>query len=328
MARVERALQSLRVRIETHLWEDALDALAAGLAAVVLVLPVRKVASDVAVEVVRDHPNGRSVPVFCVIPNDLSSRQVRKLYRAGANVVLEWPRETEIFRSLFAESFGITRVRGRAPEADKALAHSARAHLRIFPELDPGRLRLFARDGLLSVSGQARSLAQRDQVVETLAKVPGVKAVVAESLRVRPGNVSDRTLKNRISRILREVPELDEATVLVEVRNGHVTLRGTARDRRGIQRLETLIMNLDGPRGLDTRIEVSPDRQRTDSRQTRRYRKAIETLYPKEKVSLSFIDGAAVLGGVVRSLSTKRSIARLLQRDAATRSVVNKIRVE
>ena len=328
LAGVGRALQGLRVRIEILLWEEALEALSDGATAVVLVLPIRRIAMSTAVEIVRDHPNGKAIPVYCVVPEKTSSRRVRLLYSAGANVVLDWPREKVVFRDLFAESFGITRVRGRADEADKALGHSVRAHLRIFPELDAGRLRLFARNGLVSVSGRIRSLEQRRRIIETIAAVPGVRAVIAHSLRVESKGIADRTLKRRVRRLLKEASDLDDSTLLVKVRGGSVTIGGTVRYRAEIQRLEDLIIQLDGARALDLRLSVSPERQRADSRQSHRYRRALETLYPDERVSLTCINGTAVLTGTVRSLTVKRSIARLIERDSAVHEVVNKITVK
>lgn len=321
------ALDGLEARVEKLGWEQALESLTEAVAGVVLVLPVERLSMTAAVEIVRDHPQGASLPLHGVVSDRVSSRQVRKLYSAGATVILEWPREASIFRALFAESYGISRVRGRARKADLSLTRSVRAHLRIFPELDSGRLRLFARDGLVSVSGEVRSLAQRLEIIDGVGAVPGVRSVLAQSLRVAPSKIPDRTLKRRIEAQIKDASDLDKSTISVQVRNGHVQLTGTVSERADIQSLERLVVNLRGTRGLERRLTVSPDRQSKDHQLSRRYRSALNNLYPREDLALSVVAGVAIVSGTVRSLSIKRSIERLMARDPSIRRVVNKVEV-
>jgi len=325
---IARTLEGLNASIECLSWEECLEALRGSVAGVVLVLPIRRVAMRAAVQIIRDHPQCKTLPLYPVVPDGTSSRHVRRLYSMGATAVLEWPREASIFRDLFAESFGISRVRGRSKKADISLSRSVRAHLRIFSELDAGRLRVFSRDGLITVSGQVRTLAQRSDIIDAITAVPGVRSVLAQSLRVAPSNIPDKTLKKRIAESLKDSEDLDDATISIQVRNGHVKLTGTVGERADVRRLERLVVNLSGTRGLVRDLTVSPDQQSADSQITRRYRKALENLYPRESVSLSVVAGVAVIAGGVRSLSVKQSIERLLSRDVGIERVVNKIRVE
>jgi osmotically-inducible protein OsmY len=325
VARVGKLLEQLRARIERLPWETMLEALAEEVVGVVLVLPIRRVAMAAAIEIIHDHPNGKSLPVYGVVPDDTSLRTVRSLYKAGASMVFEWPREARVLTDVFAESLGMTRVRGRSSRADTALARSVRARLRIYPELTSGRLRILSQNGLITISGQVRSLARRQRIIDITAAVPGVRAVIAQSLRVAPSGISDRTLQRRIRSLLRDALDLDGSTISIEVDNGHIELTGTVSDPAELQRLEELITHLKGSRGLKTRLKVSPTQQRHDRQLTLRYRKAIETLYPHETVSLIVVEGVAILSGKVRSLSLKQSITRLLARDAAIRHVVNKL---
>ena len=145
--RVARRLDRLRVNVVTRSWEQLLETLPMDIAALVLVAPIRNVTGTTAVEIVRDHPYGKTVPIFVVAPDTTSSRAVRSLYKAGVSAVFHWPRESKILATLFAETFGILRVRGRAPRADKALTRTVRAHLRAGHSRGATGLRLFARDG-------------------------------------------------------------------------------------------------------------------------------------------------------------------------------------
>lgn len=328
VARVARRLEPLKARIERLSWEQTLDALAGDVFGVVLVLPIRRVAMGTAIEIIHDHPDGKAVPVYGIVPDGTSSRRIRGLYRAGASVVFEWPREVRSLTGVFAESLGMTLVRGRSSRADNALARSVRAHLRIYPELDTGRLRILSQKGLITLSGQVQSLARRQRIIDIVAAVPGVRAVISQALRVAPTGIPDAKLKRRARGLLNHALDLDASTISIEVSNGYVNLTGTVSDAAELQRLEELITHLKGSRGLETRLSVSPVRQEHDRRLTLRYRKALETLYPKERVSVIVVEGVAILSGKVRTLSIKRSMTRLLAREAALRSVVNKIEIK
>ncbi len=327
VARVARKLGSLRASVEKVSWEQLLEALAKDVVGVVLVLPIRRVAMAAAVEIVHDHPDGKALPVYAVVPDNTSSRTVRSLYRAGTSIVFEWPREARVFSDVFAESLGMTSVRGRSSKADTALARGVKARLRIYPELDAGRLRVLSQSGLITLSGQVRSLARRQKIIDIVATVPGVRAVITQPLRVVSSGTADSELRRRIANLLKNASDVDGSTISIEVENGHVTLVGAVADAAESERLEELIVHVRGCRGLETHLSVSPTRQKRDRQLTLRYRKAIEILYPKESVSLTVVESVAILAGTVRALSTKRSVARLLAREPTVRRVVNKIEV-
>jgi osmotically-inducible protein OsmY len=294
----------------------------------VLVAPIHKVASGTAVEIARDHPYGKKVPIFFVVPDRTSSQAVRRLYKAGVTAVFNWPRESEILATLFAEAFGIVRIRGRSSQADKALARTVRAHLRIGPSRGTSGLRLFNHDGLVSVSGRVRTLAHRREIIETIAAVPGVRAVIAETLRVQAEAIPSRKLSQRIRGLITQSVELDPSTLAVTVHNGIVKLSGTAADRSELRRLEELISNLKGVREFQSSVGVSAETQRRDSRGARRLMHVLANLYPQEDISLAVYDGIAVISGQVRRLSVKRSIERLLRSSIDVRRVVNKLNVQ
>ena len=63
----------------------------------------------------------------------LASGEIVKALAAGANAVIEWPREKELFAGILAETMGMSLVRGQASRPDVALARTVRAHLRLGP---------------------------------------------------------------------------------------------------------------------------------------------------------------------------------------------------
>ena len=324
--RVVRRLGRLRARIEKLSWEQALDALGEDVAALVLAEPVPRLSAAAAVKIVRDHPDGAALATFVVVDDGTSSRRVLGLYAAGASAVFEWPGEAPVMAALFAETFGMVQVRGRSSKPEQALVRAVRARLRLFPEL-PAGVRLFARDGLISVAGQVPSLARRRELVDTIAAVPGVRGVVRRSLWVAAAGISDRELQRRLHTLLKATLD-DPSDLSLTVQNGHVEVTGEARDRAEARFLERLLSGVRGVRGLDLRVATAGEPPAGDRQVARRLRRALSILYPENDVRADVVRGAAILSGRVTSLLRKYSIERFAADFQGVRRVVDKIAVE
>lgn len=326
MRRVVRRLGRLRARVVQLGWEEALDTLKEDVASLVLVDPLPRISAAAAVKTVRGHPDGAAVATFVVVDDGTSSKRVLGLYAAGASAVFEWPGESFVMATLFAESFGIVKVRGRSEAPDQALVRAVRARLRLYPEL-PGGVRLFTRDGLVSVAGQVPSLVRRQELIDTIAAVPGVRGVIHRSLWVAASRVSDRELYRRLRGLL-DVALEGASDLSLEVQSGHVEVSGQARDRADVGLLERLIASVDGVRGLDLRVETASEPPPSDRRIAQRLRRAMTILYPQSYVRIDVVQGTAILSGTVASLLTKYSIERFASRAEGVRRVVDKIAVK
>lgn len=324
--RVARCLQGLRARVEKPTWEQALETLGDRVAALVLVDPLPDLTADEAVRKVREHPDGSELPTYVVVDDDTSSRRILKLYASGASAVFEWPREAGVLAAVFAESFGIVRVRGPSEEPDQALLRNVRAHLRLFPEL-PARVRLFVQDGRVSVGGQVPSLARRRELIETIAAVPGVRGVISRSLWVAAVGIPDAELARRLESLLEFVLE-DASDLSLRVRTGRVTVSGKVRDGAEAKLLERAIADVRGVRALDLEIEVDGETPAGARQLARRLRRALALLYPGNEIRVEVVDGTAILSGTVTSLLTRYSIERFVARTEGVRHVVDKIAVE
>ena len=326
--KVSRRLDRLAVRVEAMTWEELLDHVDATVAAIVIIHPVARIAGREALEILHDHPGSSGLPLFSVVPDSTTDRQVRGLYRAGATAVFEWPRESRILDTLFAELYGMVQVRGPRSKSDKSLAETVRAHLRLGASRGCAGLRVVARGGLISVSGQTKTLAQKQEMLDVISRVPGVRGVVSDSLRVLPADISNRSLSRRVRHLLRSTLELDDSTLAVSTDRGHVRLTGTLRDKRDLLRFESLISHLRGVRRIESAVSISVTRQQQDSRVARRLRKSLANLYSRERVHVTVVGGTVVLAGNVSLLATKRSIEQFVNQDNAVDRVVNKIQVE
>jgi osmotically-inducible protein OsmY len=127
--------------------------------------------------------------------------------------------------------------------------------------------------------------------------------------------------------VLRSTSDIDTTTISMSVRNGYVSLAGSAADRLELERINEIISHVKGVRGIDNLATVSRLQKEKDHVIARRIHKVLALLFPREKVSVSVFGGVAVLSGRVELLSIKREVENLAREDRAVRRVINKIEV-
>ena len=193
---VVRSLEGVRARLIGVEWEGYPENLEPAFAAVVIAEPL-SVGMANAIAAVRGHPAGKLVALYALVEGNVSTQKARRAYLAGATAVIEWPREKAILAGILTETMGMAVVRGPSTRADLALTRTVRAHLRLGPS--PGSsIRLSSRRGVVTASGEARSLSELREIVETIAAVPGVKQVVTQGMRVAPSGIPDATIKKNL----------------------------------------------------------------------------------------------------------------------------------
>ncbi len=322
------ALEALRVTAWWAPWtEDAPDLVDPQTIAVLVVTPLGEVTVAQAVAALRQSKQAADTPVFAVLPDGAGDREARRIYRAGATAVLDWPWERRILPRLLAELLAVDLVRGSQRGPDGALARTLRAHLRLARGF--GRLpRVQVRDGVAVLAGWVRHLWQRQKLEEIVARVPGVRSVITRDVHVEPDHRSDAAIKRSVRHILRDATDIEDSTLAIRVDQGFVTLAGSVSDRRELNRVTQLVTHVRGVRGID-RLAVVSDTQKTrDQRVATRLRNAVSQLHLDRPVTVSFFGGVAVLTGRVDRLSTRREITAVVNDDDAVHRIVNKLDIE
>ncbi len=187
--------------------------------------------------------------------------------------------------------------------------------------LDPGASRLMVdvRHGVVTLSGDLKTLWLKQQAVKRALKVDGVQSLVADVTIARAEN--DRTLLREVGDAIRKY---DLYTVYdnIEgrVRNGAVLLQGAVTEPKKSDDILERVAKVRGVQAIDNRIEVLPASQSDD-----RLRQIIATgIYRDEAFqNYSMVDppvhvivnnGHVTLVGFVRSrieLIKAESIARM-----------------
>jgi osmotically-inducible protein OsmY len=127
------------------------------------------------------------------------------------------------------------------------------------PEVDATHIGVAARDGAVTLTGYVPSDAGKVAAVRAAERVDGVQAVaddVVVQLRL-PGKFTDAEIAEQIARRRSWNPDIP-ATIVAEVSDGHVTLRGEVESTHQRELAELGVRSLLGVRGVANEIRVSP----------------------------------------------------------------------
>jgi osmotically-inducible protein OsmY len=125
-------------------------------------------------------------------------------------------------------------------------------------ELNPWIVRLpekvEVRGGVVEISGEVESLAEKEAVKRMAERIVGV-ACVNENLRVRPGKkIDDRELARRAISALRRDAQLGDSKIDVSVINGKVFLTGSLEAPHRKAHAERLVGRIHGVIEISSRV--------------------------------------------------------------------------
>jgi osmotically-inducible protein OsmY len=193
---------------------------------------------------------------------------------------------------------------------DQSLREAVLHALEWSPEVNASLIAVTARDGIITLSGYADTYAAKLSAERAVRKVHGVVAIANElevrlaHERIDPDIARDATTALRFSL---NAPR----DASVTVRDGHVTLMGTAEWMFEKVAAERAVKHLQGVRGVFNRIEIRP---RVEPRDVQR--RITEALHRHADIDARHIRVVAV-GGVV---TLSGSVRTLTERDEAERA--------
>ena len=139
--------------------------------------------------------------------------------------------------------------------ADTQLHHDLVSKLKSVTNVPPGQLAITAKNGIVTLAGRVGSQKEKWSVVHATERVAGVRAIVSD---LHVALCSDEEIARGILHALNRDLLLSKQAVKVHVRHGWVTLRGTVNRIQQRAALEEAVRNLQGVRGLTSRVTVKP----------------------------------------------------------------------
>jgi osmotically-inducible protein OsmY len=139
------------------------------------------------------------------------------------------------------------------------LAEMVRTELHWVEDLDPSAIVVSEHHGHIALTGRVRSWAEREGSVRAARRVPGVRAIEADGLKIRTclaGPPRDRDLAKAAGDALRWHLAVPHQAIQVSAHEGTVTLEGAVDRPCQREAAEAAVRPLEGVRAIDDRIRV------------------------------------------------------------------------
>jgi osmotically-inducible protein OsmY len=143
-------------------------------------------------------------------------------------------------------------------KTDKQLQHDVLAQLEWDPSVDASQIGVAAKEGVITLSGSSVNFTQK-MIAEKIAKrVNGVRAV-ANDIEVTIPGASKRTDTDIAAAALQALNwnvAVPDQQITVTVRDGWITLEGTAEWQYQVQAASRAVRDLSGVRGISNLIKL------------------------------------------------------------------------
>lgn len=206
------------------------------------------------------------------------------------------------------------------------------AHLKSFKPIYRN-LKVFARSGAVSVRGTLDALWKKTEVMNLVAKIPGVTSIDLEELVILIKPISNQKLKAQVQNIIKLQPYLDSNTLTAEVNQGRVVLAGSVGSvgsvgsRETLHKLIDIIEHITGVREVEDLVTVDSTTTLRAGRKAAQLRLQIGVLYPHSQMKPILIGKQLVVEGVCPTLAEKREVLQYLKNIAGLEQIIDKLRV-
>lgn len=213
-------------------------------------------------------------------------------------------------------------------KTDSELRRDIERELEMEPSIDERRIGVAVLDGIVTLTGEVRSYAEKWQAERTVERVAGVRGVVND-LVVKPATErSDIDIARAAADVLKWNVLVPADRIKVRVESGWLTLEGDVEWEYQRRAAERAVRNLPGVRGISNLIVVKPRVQPSDVR-----RKIEEAFEREAAIDAQHIDvqvnGSEVtLGGRVRSWAERHAAEKAAWSVPGVTAVHNHLTVE
>ena len=138
--------------------------------------------------------------------------------------------------------------------ADADIAHSARQLLDWTSSLCSDAIHLVVEDGWITLSGDVEWQYQKRSAEDQIRRIRGLKGLTNQ-IRLRQ-TLSSETIQSNVEAALRRAAHPDHALISVDVRNGEVTLSGSAESMAQRDLAEHAAWRAPGVRNVVDAIQI------------------------------------------------------------------------
>ena len=212
-------------------------------------------------------------------------------------------------------------------KTDTELRQDVEHELEWDPSVDAGHIGHSASDGVITLTGEVNTYAERWNAERATERVAGVRGIANEIEIRTTGEHNDTDIAKAVADSLACNAALPSGQVMVKVWKGWVTLSGELTHNYLRRSAESSIRYLRGVNGVTDLITVKPNVEAKDLK-----RKIDESIkrhaaLDAERIVVNVDDGEVTLAGTVRSWTERHDAERTAWAGPGVRSVTNHLEV-
>jgi hyperosmotically inducible periplasmic protein len=211
--------------------------------------------------------------------------------------------------------------------AMKSLLGSLMDELYWDSRVDVSKVQVEVTDGLVTLTGQVPTYADRYAAEADARMIEGVVSVENRIQVEHPKNVPDAELAHNVAMVLSWTPDLDASDIDVTARVGTVALKGSVRRHGEKLRAHLLAARVEGVLRVIDELAVTPTGNLSDREIAQSLTKALERRMPEElpMIQVTVKGGVVTVRGSVPNAALKLAVQNAAEHTAGVISVRNEL---